>query len=141
MSVYIRWRLWQRRHNVTGPRYSLLYARLSRSPAARWTATPWRLWIWDEIVSAWHLRAQFASHSDAMAGCTASRRDTDYVVTDHVVTREGTEADLWVSGPGKGHRSAWRGPPATFGQELRRQMHVALVADIRRRLAAERSQS
>ena len=134
MSVYIRWRAWQRRHNVTGPRYSLLYARLSRSPAARWTATPWRLWIWDGIVSAWHLRAQFASHSDAMAGCTAGRRGTD-----HVVTREGTEADLWVSGPGNGRRSAWRGPPSSFCQELRREMHVALATDIRRRLAAERS--
>ncbi len=35
MSVYERWRAWQRRNNVTGERYGLLYARLSNSPAAR----------------------------------------------------------------------------------------------------------
>ncbi len=34
-TVYTRWRAWQRRRGVTGPRYAELYARLTRSPAAR----------------------------------------------------------------------------------------------------------
>lgn len=34
-TVYTRWRAWQRRRGVTGSRYAELYARLTRSPAAR----------------------------------------------------------------------------------------------------------
>ena len=35
MSVYEKWRSWQKRNNVAGERYGKLYARLSKSPAAR----------------------------------------------------------------------------------------------------------
>jgi len=35
MSVYEKWRLWQRRNRVQGERYAILYARLTHSPAAR----------------------------------------------------------------------------------------------------------
>jgi hypothetical protein len=35
MSVYAKWRAWAKRNKVQGERYGQLYARLSRSPAAR----------------------------------------------------------------------------------------------------------
>jgi hypothetical protein len=34
MSVYEKWRAWQKRNGVTGQRYAVLYARLTNSPAA-----------------------------------------------------------------------------------------------------------
>ena len=35
MNVYQKFREWASRNNVSGQRYGILYARLSRSPAAK----------------------------------------------------------------------------------------------------------